>query len=179
MYAVSKLCRLEYKSWSKGIVHNGIRIVVRSLDLVQRQFSDDVVKGLFPAPAIGRLGQCVVDRLFVPHDSRLGVLVFVGGTERMADLVYWGIDLVGDVPPQIHGPFIGGSGDIDHIPAHIRPGPVARHKTDAYLSLVLGVHFLEFEAYVLTFPSCKSLFDRVFLCRSPFPRSGRTIAAAV
>ena len=146
------------------VVHDRVRVPVRALHAVGLDLADDVVEGGGAVPAVGRLGERGVDRLLVPDDAGVGVLMLVREAQRVADLVHGGVDLLrpaGEVPAEVHGALV--AADVEHAAAEIGPGAVAAHEADAELGVLARAHLLELEPDADVLPDPERLPHHVLL----------------
>mmetsp|Transcript_105701 Transcript_105701/g.187991 ORF Transcript_105701/g.187991 Transcript_105701/m.187991 type:complete len:293 (-) Transcript_105701:8-886(-) len=152
--------RLQDESCPEWVVHDRVGIPGRSLDLVLVQLPDDVVIGLLTGPVVRRSTQICIDGLHVPDHACVGVLMLVGEAHRVADLMDSCVDVVCDVPSNIHGPLSLGNGK--NVTTHVGPGPSTLLEANSNLS-INGGDFQESETNAHILPDLESLAHGLLL----------------
>jgi hypothetical protein len=82
------------------------------------ELANDVVKRRLTGQEIRRAGKFRINRLLVPHNTRIGILVLMGKPESMTDLVDCRVDVPIVALVKIHGSI--GLGNPQYVPSNIR-----------------------------------------------------------
>ena len=149
------------------VVHDRVFVPRGTVHIAGIELANNVVEGLFAGPVIRRTTEIGVYGRFVPDDTGIRVLMFVGKAERMTDLVNRRVDAPSITLVDVHGAVE--LLDAENVAANVGPMATVAFECDSDLSFVERGDLLELETNADVFPRTEAIARLALVRRAAHP----------